>query len=372
VSIFYPALCLGVSAVLHVPFHIVIKLFAIGADVGIVLLLYVLGRALLTGATATSAALAYALNPATILVSAFHGNAMSFVVLLMLGAFLMFRIDPTRYLVPSGLLLSLAVGWRSFPILLLPFFLAEIRSNADRIRFAACVVVPVALATIPFLITSPGALMSEVLSYSGWGIHHGPLGVVRALYLSAVGQVTWEHPAEWLAWMSVSKALFLVAYAAAVWRARQLGLLNGILVTFFAFYLVYAGVASQYLIWVIPFLLLARQRSIYGSYTLVATYALAVFYWTFFPDILFGTIPLRAAPVAQLLSHYAISQTLLSTVCAVGLVVFGRRIAAAPPAGLEEAAAPATRRAFGLVGRLVGAYYLLLIAGELAFVSLLR
>jgi hypothetical protein len=374
VSLFYPALCLGLSALLDVPFHIVVKLFAIGADVGIVLMLYALGAKLLPAATALSAALAYALNPASILVSAFHGNAMSFVVLLMLAASMLFMLDPARHLVSSGLLLSLAVGWRSFPILLLPFFLAAIRSTADKVRFAACVVVPVVLATIPFMLVSPSALLSEVLRYSGWGIHHGPLGVVRALYLSAIGQVTWEHPPEWLAWMSASKALFLVVYGVAVWRAGRLGLLNGTVVTFFAFYLVYAGVASQYLIWVMPFLLLAGQRAMYWSYVLAATYALVVFYWTFFPDILFGTIRTAGAPVAQLLSHYAISQALLSIVCVVGLVMFGKGIATAPAVdwGAEAPGPPTSRAALGVVGRLVGVYYLLLIVWELAFVSLLR
>ena len=370
VSLVYPALCLWLSGLLDVPFHVVLKLFAIGADVGIVLVLYALGGTLLPGAAAASAALAYALNPASVLVSAFHGNAMSFVVLLMLAAVVLFMRDPARHLVPAGLLLSLAVGWRSFPILLLPFFLLAIRSTRDRVRFAACVVVPVVLATIPFLFVSPTALLSGVLQYSGWGIHHGPLGVVRALYLSAIGQITWEHPPEWLAWMSASKALFLVVYGVAVWRARRLGVLNGTLVTFFAFYLVYAGVASQYLIWVLPFLLLAGRPALYWTYTLAATYALVVFYWTFFPDILFGALPMPGAPVAALLGHYALSQALLSIVCAAGLVAFGRGIVTAAPA--DRAEEPAARPALGVVGRLVCAYYLLLIVWELAFVSLLR
>ena len=122
--------CLELSD-LH-PFHILIKLFAILSDVGIVLALYAMGVKLFPRKTAIACAALYALNPVSILIASFHGNIMPLVVLLMLMAYLLFRVDPDRNLVVSGLLLSLAVGWRSFPILLLPFFLASLDQTSRR------------------------------------------------------------------------------------------------------------------------------------------------------------------------------------------------------------------------------------------------
>ena len=374
VSMFYPALCLELSGILGIPFHILIKLFAILSDVGSVLALYAMGVKLFPRSTAIACAVLYALNPVSILIASFHGNIMPLVVLLMLMAYLLFRVDPDKNLVVSGLLLSLAVGWRSFPILLLPFFLASLDQTAKKIRFTACVVAPVALSMIPFLWVEARPMLHEVLSYSGWGIHHGPFGVVRGLHLLSIGRVTWENPSEWTPWMSSSKLAFLALYGLAVFFSKRIGLLNGILVTFFFFDFVYSGVASQYLIWTVPFLLLTKRRVMFWCYELAATYALIVFYWIFFPDILFGALDVPRVDAVPLLRHYVISQSLFSAVCAAGIVVFGTGIAvtAHPPPRTEEVVPARRRPRLGVLGQLVGLYYLVLFVWEIAFVNALK
>jgi hypothetical protein len=324
--------------------------------------------------TAISCAVLYALNPVSILIASFHGNIMPLVVLLMLMAYLLFRVDPDKNLVVSGLLLSLAVGWRSFPILLLPFFLASLDQTATKIRFTACVVAPVALSMIPFLWAEARPMLREVLSYSGWGIHHGPFGIVRGLHLLSIGRVTWENPSEWTPWMSASKLAFLALYGLAVGFSKRMGLLNGILVTFFLFDFVYSGVASQYLIWTVPFLLLTQRRVMFWCYELSATYALIVFYWIFFPDILFGILDVPRVDAVPLLRHYVISQALFSAVCAAGIVVFGTGIAvtAQPPPRTDEVVPARRRPRLGVLGQLVCLYYLVLFVWEIAFVNALK
>ncbi len=369
VSMFYPALCLELSWILGIPFHFVIKLFAILFDVGIVFVLYAIGGKLLPRRKAISCAALYALNPVSILVASFHGNIMPLIVLLMVTAYLLFRVDPDKNLVVSGLLLGLAVGWRSFPILLLPFFLASIEEKAKKIRFAACVVVPVILSMLPFAWLDARSILHEMFSYSGWGIHHGPFGILRGLHLLSIGSVTWDNPPAWTRWMSSSKFAFLALYGIAAIFARRIGLLNGILVTFSLFYSVYSGVASQYLIWTAPFLLLADRKAMFWCYELAATYALVVFYWNFFPDILFGALELPRVDAVPLLRHYVLSQSLFSAVCAVGIVVFAKGVAAPahPFPGTALMTAPKWGR-LGVLGRLVCVYYLLLFTWEIVFV----
>ncbi len=370
VSMFYPALCLELSRILGIPFDVVIKLFAILADVGIVFVLFALGGKLFPRRTAIGCAVLYALNPVSILVSSFHGNIMPLVVLLMVTACLLFRVDPAKNLVVSGLLLGLAVGWRSFPILLLPFFLASIEGKAKKIRFAACVVLPVVLSMIPFAWLDARSMLHEMLSYSGWGIHHGPFGVLRGFHLLSIGSVTWDNPPGWTPWMSSSKFAFLALYGIAAIFARRIGLLNGILVTFFLFYFVYSGVASQYLIWTVPFLLLGDRKSIFWCYELAATYALVVFYWIFFPDILFGALEPPRVDAIPLLRHYVLSQSLFSAVCAVGIVALAKGVVAPAhpfPGTAELMTAPKWGR-LGVLGWLVCVYYLLLFTWEIVFV----
>lgn len=366
VSMPYPALCLMLAARLGMPFDVVVKLFAIAADSAIALVLYGFGRRVLPRRTAVARAALYAVNPVSILVSSFHGNVMPFVVLLMLAAYLLFRIDAGRHLVTSGLLLGLAVGWRSFPILLLPFFLAAIDGSDRRVRFALCAVAPVAIAMLPFAWLDAGSMLREVLGYSGWGIHHGPWAVARGLYLVSRGVVTWANPPQWAPWMAASKLGFLALYGIAVLSARRLGLLNGILVTFFLFYAVYSGVASQYLVWVVPFLLVADHAAMFWSYEIAAAYALVVFYWLFFPDILFGAAPVPAVETASLLAQYVVSQVLLSSVCALALLVFGVRAAWSRPGRVPSTSAGPPR--LGIVGSLVCVYYAVVLSWEVLFV----
>ena len=370
VSMFYPALCLQLSWWTAIPFHVVIKLFAICSDAAIVLALYVIGGKLVPRRAAISAAALYAINPVSILVSSFHGNVMPLVVLLMLTAYLLFRVDPDGNLEAAGLLLGLAAGWRSFPILLLPFFLAAIDDTAKRIRFALCAVVPPALSLIPFAWVAAGPMLREILTYSGWGIHHGPFAVVRGLHLLSIGTITWENPAGWTPWMSAAKPAFLALYGMAVLFSRRLGLSRGILLTFILFELVYSCVASQYLMWPVPFLVLER-RAMFWWYELAATYALVVFYWIFFPDILFGALDVARLHAVALLPQYVVSQALFSAVCAVvAVAVFARGLMAPAPAPLppEPITMQPKRHTLGLLGQLVCLYYVLLFAWEIVFV----
>src|SRR5262249_27987455 len=163
---------------------------------------------------------------------------------------------------------------------------------------------------------------------SGWCIRPGPFAGVRGLYLLSIGQITWENPPEWARWVALSKAAFLLLYGLVLLGARRRPLLHGIVATLLLFQVVYAGVASQYLIWAVPFLLLAERRAMFWCYEAAATYALVIFYWIFFPDILWGTLAPPPVGFAPMLRQYVGSQALLSIVCAAGVLLFATRTAA--------------------------------------------
>jgi hypothetical protein len=372
VSMFFPALLLDLSGSLGVPFDILIKLFVVAADAGIAAVLYGLGARVVGERRALTGAALYALNPVSILVASFHGNVMPLVVLLMLAAYLLYRADPRRHLTASALLLGLAVGWRSFPVLLLPFFLVEIEGWVKRLRFAAWTLVPVALSVAPFAWIGARPMFEAMLGYSGWGIHHGPFAVLRGLHLLSLGRVTWDDPPEWAAWVGLSKIAFLSLYGLLLLGARRRGLLHGILASLLLFQVVYAGVASQYLVWVVPFLLLVEGRALFWCYEATATYALVVFYWTFFPDILWGTLAPPRASLAPMLWQYVVSEALLSAVCAAGVVVFAtRRAPSSVPARTPAEAPVVSGWRPGVAGLLVGLYYAALYVWEIAFVATL-
>ena len=68
------------------------------------------------------------MNPVSILITGFHGNVMAIVPFLVVSAYVAAVAaegNPNRRLLlaVSALLLGMAIGFRSFPILLIPVFL---------------------------------------------------------------------------------------------------------------------------------------------------------------------------------------------------------------------------------------------------------
>ena len=149
---------------------------------------------------------------------------------------------------------------------------------------------------------------------------------------------------------------------------------------------------TVFALWVVPFLLVARNRAMFWCYEAAATYALVVFYLLFFPDILFGALEPPRVDVVSLIAQYIVSQTVLSLVCAAGVIAFGARAVALPGQSSDARAAadpaeraggraavplgeqapleqPANRNRPGLVVGSIAAYYLLVLIWEVLFVA---
>lgn len=327
-SMFFPAACLRLSALTGWPFHLLIKSAAVASDCGIAVALYWLGARLVAPRRALVWGLLYAFCPASILIASFHGNIMPLPTLLMLCSYLLFCVDARAHLRSSALLLAFAVGLRSFPILLLPLFLAALPSRRDRLVFAAYVLVPNALWALPFFALDPRAFVSATMLYGGWGLHHGLFGLLRALRLMGLGYPTWDDPPGWALLFPVMKTVFLLGYGALVWKGAALGLGRRITLSLLLFCLVYASVTSQYLVWALPFLLLFDLGS-FAAFALAATAALLAFYALFFPDILFGRLTAPELSVNALLRAYAAGEFLL---CAAAAAAMLRISQAAKPA----------------------------------------
>jgi len=291
VSMYVPALCLLLAQWLHLPFHFVMKWPAIGADMAIVALLYAIARQV-SGRTGAAAgvALLYALNPVAILISAMHGNITPVAVALGLAAYgvaLCRRREEDLWY--CALLLGLAIGFRSYPVLWLPFFLIKLPMTwRQRAVFTALAALPSLVTLLPFLVASFRDVWREAFGYSGFA-DHGWVAILRDANLLLPANA---HRYDVKALLQVSKKLFLAAYAllvvAVALRPRRISLVGGLTVSMLLFYTVYGGVASQYLQWVLPFGLLSSVP-LALAFTPVATAALVSFYAMYFPGILWGT-----------------------------------------------------------------------------------
>ena len=315
-SMFYPYFCLQISQSSSVPFHIVIKLAAILSDLGILLLLFFILSRFADHKKALTAALLYAVNPVSILLASFHGNIMPLVTLFMLGSYYYFILDKEKYLVASAFLLGLAIGWRSFPAILLPFFLKELRGTPARIKYTVFSFLPFVVTLIPFFFISPGLTLSRIFFYRGGGIHHGPYAAIYGLVvLFSPSSFVGQNGEKWKIFYDATKIIFFIAYLFSLKRSKRSDLLSNILLAFFLFYFFYASVASQYLIWALPFLLLLEHRKPFYYYAAIAGVALVFFYWVYFRDILFGSLVAVPMKQALLMTLYISAEALLSAFC---------------------------------------------------------
>jgi hypothetical protein len=258
-------------------FALLVRLPVLAAELGLVA---VLGRM-----AGTRAAWLYALHPVALLVSACHGQ---FDAIALLCVVLAIGAQGERRLDAAALWLALAIGLKSFPVLLLPAFLLATPGLRARVRWAALATLPVALALVPFAWADGGALRRELFGYGGV-VDFGWIAVVRGARLLSAGVLARGEAAHWTPWVSLAKAAFLLAYAAlAAWwwrRGRPPALPAACLAILLTFLVLYGALSAQYLLWVVPLgvLLPSRAFVVYGA---VSAAALVAFYLFLAPAVL--------------------------------------------------------------------------------------
>ncbi|MBI4213726.1 MAG: hypothetical protein HY534_05385 [Chloroflexi bacterium] len=326
-SEFLPVLSARMSEAFRWPFDFSTKLPLIVADgLTTVIIVEYLRRAGSGLGRSAAWGLAWALNPVSILISAFHGSHHAFIPLLLAASFVAASAaghgtDRPLLLTISALSLGLAVALRSFPVLFLPAFLfLSTRGWREAALFGAFGLLAPLLSAAPYLVFARDSMLDEMLGYSGWP-DFGWASVLRSLiYFRADGYKAYVFD-EGL--IDPSKRLFLLAYGASVLllpRFRSGTLAEALLLTPLLFYGLYGGVGAQYLDWIIPLGILARQRAAL-PYSVVATTAIVAFYAMYFSPILFGRYGMVAGRWAPLIaeSRTVMAIYLLSNVALVAL-----------------------------------------------------
>jgi hypothetical protein len=273
-------------------FSFVAKLPSILADAGVSALLF--GFLLRRGASSLRSFLwsfAWAMNPVSILGSAFHGNLMEIVPFLTLGSYVVYVESSSErdlLIAVSALLLGLAIAVRPNPVLLLPVFLLLGRVR-DAPLFASLALLPASFASLPYLLYARQVFLREVLGYLGM-TDFGWLAIARgsAYALRGVNRAAFD-----IAVTTMTRNLFLGAYVLFLltlpfFRRSSLG--RALLVPSLLFYVLYGNLSAQYLVWVVP-IALALEEGLALAYTLVAGAAMVLFYAIYQPDLLFSDFP---------------------------------------------------------------------------------
>jgi hypothetical protein len=210
---------------------------------------------------------AYALNPVSLLLI-LHGQMDPIMVASTLGAILLM---PSLW---SAVVLSIGIGLKSYPILLLPLFLLRVPGLTRKVFYAALATAPL-LTLVPYWRQDAAAVRTFVLRYPGV-IDQGWAAFFR---YSPPNWWQWVWPNHDLGNTAVfnSKQWFWYPYAALlIWDAvtvlygyanRLSAMVAGV---YLLFYVVLGTISVQHLLWALPFFLIVWPRFAL-IYTVIAT-----------------------------------------------------------------------------------------------------
>lgn len=287
IGYYIETLVLFLSNFLTVPFHISTKILPNLADVIITIVLYkFLIKHNVKSISASLWGLIFILNPISIITSSAHGQLDSITSLLVLLSIYILTDNPTKFykLLPA-LLLGLAIAIKPNPAMLLPFFLVCKKWKLKQsILFLSISLAPTVISLAPYMWRSPHEVIVNVFNYSG----------IYDLSYAAILRSFWyqQNADYWLPYSSellnASKLAFGVGVSfLVILFAQSKNLIKACLAVYLLFLGVYFGISVQYLSWILPLAVLAREKMVI-SFSITGTLASLGFYTFFGPDILFG------------------------------------------------------------------------------------
>ena len=321
-------------------FPFLLRLPAIIADFGVVLVVWQMIRKnkLLQGRR--WAIILLALSPVSLMVSGYHGNTDPVMVLfLVLACYMCVQNRPWL----CGLFFALSCQIKIIPLLFFPVFFFFWLHRRQIVSFVVLFAVTTGALLSEPLLHFPGLYIKNVVSYgSYWGIW----GI--SYWLRLTGSP--EFSRVWFEGFSTAqttvsdilKALIVLSIATIAWRRRALdgaGLIRSIAFGWMIFFIFSPGVCARYLVWLAPFVLILSP-TFYGWLTAASSLFLFFFYNT----ISHGMPWYRGISTNQLSTVWTPWTIWPWTALIVGLIVYWKKAAASDSSlrlfSLETASPP--------------------------------
>lgn len=309
---------------LHFPF--LLRLPGIIADFLVVLILL---RMVRSGLQIPTWALAlFAVSPVSVMVSGYHGNTDSVMVLLLFcAAFMCLRGKP----VLCGVFLAVGCQIKVVPLLFLPALLFFWLSQKKAGRFLVTFALLTTLLWCEPLLNSPLLFAHRVLSYGSywgtWGVSY----LLRLTGFQAFSTILFYSlsPAQNFVCFVLKAAIVGTAVVIA-WRRRQLparALVDSIAYTWIVFFILAPGASPQYFVWLAPFILILSPK--FYAWLLLASSA---FLFRFYDVISGGGLPWFIGNSSdELIDSWVLWSLLPWAVLIIGAIAFWRKTAAVKP-----------------------------------------
>lgn len=264
-----------------IPFRFWFRLLTVIAYLASVLLVWRLATA--------KAAIYYALCPAAIMISGFHGNSDPLIVALLLASIYVAEREgrPALCGAVSGMLYGMALSIKVWPLFLVLAFMLGLKSWRARFYFCALASAAVVALAFPHILADPRLIVSTVLGYRSrrceWGLSRWP-DYVR---------------------FGVPVAFAAVGAAVLYLRKQNASLAYMVGSSILVFLVLTPGFGVQYLAWILPFCFLFGGRVTAAVYATSSIFLAVIYtYWS-------GGIPwyfadaLRQHTGAELVIYFA-------------------------------------------------------------------
>lgn len=275
---------LWAANVFSIPFVVMVKIPAVLADVGITAVIYhSFHRRGASLSASLFGALLYALNPISILVSAYHGQFDAIPVLLLLLAWYTWQFD--KRLILSAVTLGLAILSKTWPLVFLPILIIRLRSFRQRLIYSSIsVLIPIAF--------SIGYLWIFKGTFSGFNrafTHTGVAGYWGYSALMAMGaKFNGRLETLYATLIDLRRWVILAAGIVTLWITRRQSPLNALTTIILTIFAVSAGMGIQWLLWIVPFAILIKDYqglkwySLFGAlFLLIQLYGIHMYPWAF-------------------------------------------------------------------------------------------
>lgn len=253
------------------PYVVAVKLPAVIADVALTALIYHAIRSTRGHPWSAYAALLYALNPVSLLVTAYHGQFESITLLLLVLSWWLWE---RRRATGSAAALGFAILNKTWPVVFLPVIFLRLRDWRGRIVYSLIALgIPVLFVAAYLVIFSADSapMLRRALTHRGVAGYWGP---GAALYPAAAAWPGLQPATDLL--LALRNWLLLAGVLLSLWWTRRQPALEALLTLLLVMFVVTVGFGIQWLVWLVPFALLAGEYRRLRVYTLAATLMLAV------------------------------------------------------------------------------------------------
>lgn len=253
------------------PYVVAIKLPSVAADVALTGLIFAAVTRAFGRTWAGYLALLYALNPVSLLVTSYHGQFESVTLLLLALAWWLGERQREK---SSAAALGLAILNKTWPVVTLPVFLIRLGDWRSRVFYAMVALGVPVLSSLAYLLifsADPMPMLRRALTHRGVPGYWGP-----GAALSPAAAVWPDLQAVVDTLFALRNWLLLAAALATLWWTRRQSALDALLTLLLAIFAVTVGFGIQWLVWIVPFALLAGEDKRLRIYSLAATLMLAV------------------------------------------------------------------------------------------------